>query len=96
MIKSIKVTIEEYYNLLRMFIVFGLYCFISALSSGSCLILGCLGGPLSTVGLHCALVWKRATCVACAEAQIVLQCLSSSDVHRHWSVSPSEVSLSDM
>ena len=40
----------------------------------------CHGGPLSTVGLACALEWLNAMWVAIANPGIVLYCLSSIEV----------------
>ena len=46
----------------------------------SFLIFGCFAGPLSTVGLHCAIVCANATCVACADPLMVIYSLSSGEV----------------
>ena len=46
--------------------------FSAALSLESFFILGHRGGPLSTVGLHWALVCDKAACLACADPPIVL------------------------
>ena len=42
-------------------------CLSAAYSLESFFILGCFGGPLSTVGLLCTLVCDKATCVACVD-----------------------------
>ena len=55
----------------------------------------CCGGPLSTVGLACALEWLSATWVAVTDPGIVFYCLSLTDVLNLGSTSvSSEVSLS--
>ena len=41
------------------------------------LLLGLFDGPLSTIGLLCALVFDNAACVACADPFIVPYTLSS-------------------
>ena len=60
---------------------FAQVAFSTTCSLESFFILGCLGGPLSTVGLLCTLVCDSTTCVACADPFIVPYILSSSDVH---------------
>ena len=45
--------------------------FSAALSLESFFILDHCGGPLSTVGLHWALVCDKAACVACADPLII-------------------------
>ena len=62
---------------------------------GSFLIFGCFVSPLSTVGLHWAVVCAKAACIACADPLTVLYSLSSEDVCKCWLVSSSEESLSD-
>ena len=52
-------------------------CLSAASSLESFFILGCLGGPLSTVGLHCILVSDSAACVACMNPFTVPYTLSS-------------------
>ena len=52
-------------------------CLSAASYLESFFILGCFGGPLSTIGLHCALMCDNATCVACADPFIVPYTLSS-------------------
>ena len=69
-------------------------CLSAACSLESFFILGCFGGPLSTIWLVCALVCDNAACVACADPFIVSYTLSSSDVHKCGFTS-SEDSLSD-
>ena len=44
----------------------------------------CHGGPLSTVGLACALEWLNAMQVAIADPGIVLYCLYSIEVFKSW------------
>ena len=70
-------------------------CLLAPCSLESFFILGCFGGPLSTVGLLCALVCDNATCVASADPFIVPYILSSSDVHKYGLISSSEDLLSD-
>ena len=53
------------------------------------------GGPLSTVGLTCALEWLNAMWVAIADPGIVLYCLSSIEVLSLGFISFSSESLSD-
>ena len=55
----------------------------------------CHGGPLSTVGLACALEWLNAMWVAIADPGIVLYCLSSTEVLSLGFISLSSESLSD-
>ena len=50
---------------------------LAACSLESFFILGCFGGSLSTIGLHCAVVCDSAACVACADPFIVPYTLSS-------------------
>ena len=42
-------------------------CLSAASSLESFFMLGCFGGPLSTIGLHCTLVCDNTACVACAD-----------------------------
>ena len=53
------------------FLSFVWVAFSAALSSESFFILGCLGGPLSTIGLVCALVCNNTACVACTDPFII-------------------------
>ena len=53
------------------------------------------GGPLSTVGLACALEWLNAMQVAIADHGIVFYCLSSMEVLSLGFISLSSESLSD-
>ena len=52
-------------------------CLPAASSLESFFILGSFGGPLSTIGLHCALMCDNAACVACVDPFIVPYILSS-------------------
>ena len=70
-------------------------CLLAACSLESFFILGCFGGPLSTIGLLCALVCDNATCVACADPFIEPYIFSSSDVRKYGLTLSSEDSLSD-
>ena len=60
----------------------------------SFLIFGCFASPLSTVGLHCAIVCVNATCIACVDPLMVSYSLSSGDVCNCGLVSSSEELLS--
>ena len=55
----------------------------------------CHGGPLSTVGLACALEWLNAIQAAIADPGIVLYCLSSIEILGLGSISLLSESLSD-
>ena len=55
----------------------------------------CHGGPLSTVGLACALEWLNAMQVAIADPGIVLYCLSFVEVLSLGFILLSSESLSD-
>ena len=57
--------------------------FSIARSLESFFVWGCLGGPLSTVGLLCILVCDNTACVACADPFIVPYTLSSLGVCRY-------------
>ena len=70
-------------------------CLLAACSLESFFILGCFSGPLSTVGLVCALVCDNAACVACVDPFIVPYTLSSSDARKCGFTSSSEDSLPD-
>ena len=74
-------------------LVFSFVCInlSDACSLESFLIFGCFAIPLSTVGLHCAVEYVNATCVACADPFTVSYSLSSGDVHKQELISSSEL-----
>ena len=70
--------------------------FVSVLSCCGFLLVFCLGGPQSRVGLVWAQICANATWVACAKPGTVPYSLSSGIVINCESISSSEVSSSDM
>ena len=88
-----KVTISQYHSGFSLSLVW--VAFLAARSLESFFILGCFGGPLSTIGLHCVVECGNAACVACVDPFIVSYTHSSSDVRRCGLTLSSEDSLSD-
>ena len=70
-------------------------CLLAACSLESFFVLGFFGGPLSTIGLLCALVHDNTAYVACADPFIMPYVLSSLDVLNCGLTSSSEDLLSD-
>ena len=88
-----KVTISQYHSGFSLSLVW--VTLSAACSLESFFILGCFGGPLSTVGLHCAVECDSTAHVAFADPYIVPYTHSSSDVHRCRLTSSSQDLLSD-
>ena len=88
-----KVTISQYHSGFVLSLVW--VALLAACSLESFFILGSFGGPLSTVGLHCAVECDNTAHVACVDPFIIQYTHSSSDVHRYGLTSSSEDSLSD-
>ena len=81
----------HYLSLCEVLVVFA---FLSSVA-GFLILMFCCGGPLSTIGLACALEWLNAMQVAIADPGIVLYCLSSIEVLSLGFISFSSESLSD-
>ena len=72
-----NVTVTGHYlSLCEVLVVFSILSSVE----GFLVLAFCCGGPLSTVGLACALEWLNAMWVAIADPGIVLYCLSSIEV----------------